>query len=420
MPEHEPTIAGRVDAVILDAAMRQALVATRSLGHSGLSVGVVERRSATASRWSAPAFSSRWAALRSVVADFETDPDEYAKAVLELVQLHPGAVVVCCSDQSLGSIRPWRRAIEQHGSVALGSEAALAIAVDKVATIRLAAELGIAVPPTIVVRSPEEGREALREVGYPAVVKPAMSWSRERAGGRLLAREVLDDGEAEATLRSILGAGMPVHVQPWLGGARETVSVFRAGGKVTAAFAETALRTTPVLGGASVIRESIPLAPDLSGATLKLVDAMDLDGFSCVEFRRDADGNPQLMEVNARLPGSLELAVSCGVDFPLMLWQWATGRPVEAVEGYRTGLRMRWLTGDVRWLVETIRHGGRPDSLSSWKAISLFARSFGHVQAYDLVDLVDPKPALAEAARVVARAGRGFASVITGGNHGEN
>ena len=133
-------------------------------------------------------------------------------------------------------------------------------------------------------------------------------------------------------------------------GTREAVSVFYAHGKVWASFAQLAHRTTPVMGGISVVRESISMPAELESAALALVRAMDLEGYSEVEFRRDARGRPLLMEINARLSGSLEVAVRSGVPFPALLWQWASGEPLSPVSGYRTGIKMRYLKGDIKWL----------------------------------------------------------------------
>ena len=52
----------------------------------------------------------------------------------------------------------------------------------------------------------------------------------------------------------------------------------------------------------------MPMPSDSKAAAVSLIDAIDLEGYSHVEFRRDADGRPLLMEVNARLSGSIELA----------------------------------------------------------------------------------------------------------------
>ena len=133
---------------------------------------------------------------------------------------------------------------------------------------------------------------------------------------------------------------------------------------------------------------------DLESAALALVHALDLEGYSEIEFRRDATGRPLLMEINARLSGSLEVAVRSGVPFPALLWRWAADEPLSPVLGYRTGIKMRYLKGDVEWLRENIEsRGRRPDCVPPRKAIAIFARDFLRRQSYDYVDRGDLGPA---------------------------
>ena len=100
-----------------------------------------------------------------------------------------------------------------------------------------------------------------------------------------------------------------------------------------ASFAHTEHRTSPALGGASVLRESIPMPGDIFDAAVRLVKALGLQGLCGVEFRRNASNQPLLMEINARLAGEIETALVSGADFPLMTWQWATGQRVEQSAG---------------------------------------------------------------------------------------
>ena len=67
-----------IDALVVDAAQRQALVALRQLGMAGLSVGAVD------SDPRAPGLASRWSTVRQVVPGFADDPDAYIDAVLDL------------------------------------------------------------------------------------------------------------------------------------------------------------------------------------------------------------------------------------------------------------------------------------------------------------------------------------------------
>jgi hypothetical protein len=185
-----------------------------------------------------------------------------------------------------------------------------------------------------------------------------------------------------------------VVVQQWVGGQREEIDLFYADGRVWAELAQVAHRTNPVLGGVSVVRETIPMAPELRSSAVSLVQSLDLEGYSGVEFRRDDSGRPVLMEINARLTGGMELAGRAGVDFPTLLWRWAAGEPLVPAPGYRTGVRMRLLSGDFDWLWENLKHRDRPDGVPPSRAAGLFAREFFRRQAYDYLDRRDLRPAL--------------------------
>ena len=146
---------------------------------------------------------------------------------------------------------------------------------------------------------------------------------------------------------------------------------------------------------------------DLESAALALVRALDLEGYSEIEFRRDATGRPFLMEINARLSGSLEVAVRSGVPFPELLWRWAADEPLSPVVGYQTGIKMRYLKGDVKWLWENIEsHGQRPDCVPPRRALATFAKDFFRRQSYDYVDRGDLRPAFVALAREVNLARR--------------
>ena len=206
-------------------------------------------------------------------------------------------------------------------------------------------------------------------------------------------------------------------VQEWLPGAREAVSLFRAHGRVWARFAQVARRTTPPLGGNSVVRESIPLPADIAGNAERLVDRLDLDGYAEVEFRRGADGRAALMEINPRLSASVEVAVQSGVSFPRLLYRWAAGEELEPVDDYRVGVRARWLGGDLSWLKHCLAWPDDPDAPSRPKAIAQFAAEFLRPATYDYVTGGDLRPAAVAAVGKLraARRVRGVARSTHGG-----
>jgi glutathione synthase/RimK-type ligase-like ATP-grasp enzyme len=396
------------DVLVIDASMRQALVATRSLGRFGLRVGTAESPGLRHPRLRAPAFASRWSEWAAPLPSYYGNPDVYARSVLALAADHGAQVVIPSIDGSIEALRPWRSAFEQRGVVlALPAEPGLTVANDKERTLAAARELGIQGPRTVAISGPDDVRAALAEVGCPAVIKPTRSWTRQAStSARVIAKVVVDDAEAHRYVEELCQLGSSAIIQQWAGGQREAVNLFYAGGQVRAAIAQVAYRTAPVLGGVSVVRETISLSDELRAPAVALIEALGLDGYSEVEFRRDAAGRLLVMEINARLTAGIELAIRAGVDFPVMLWQWATGEPLPVQSDYRRGVRMRFLAGDLEWLWENIKCRGRPDSVPPARAALTFARDFLRRQAYDYVDRGDLKPAVLAFAHDMSEIGR--------------
>lgn len=183
-----------------------------------------------------------------------------------------------------------------------------------------------------------------------------------------------------------------------------------ADGEVWARFAQVAHRMYPPIGGSSVMRESVELPPDSADAAEALVRAIDLEGYSEIEFRRDAHNRPLLMEINPRLSASVEIAVQSGVDFPTLLFAWAAEAAPTRVTAYRRGVRMRWLGGDLRWLQAAMKTPGLPDVPPRTDALRAFAQDFVHPTGYDYVDRRDLRPALVAAGAPAIRALRRWAT----------
>ena len=272
-------------------------------------------------RFGVPTFASRWSEREHMLPSYHDDPTAYAQQLLDLVGQQSTRVPIPCMDGSIAALRTWRQSFEHHGvAVALASEAALDTANDKQSTLAVAAEHGIPRPRTVALNHLGDATTALADAEFPAVIKPTQSWvSNTGLATRVISRTVINRAEALDFLQELNDAGSSsAIIQQMATGAREAVSLFYAQERVWASFAQVAHRTTPVLGGVSVVRESIPMPLDLLSASETLVRALNLEGYSEIEFRRDAKGRPLLMEINARLSGSLELAVRSGVPFPAL------------------------------------------------------------------------------------------------------
>jgi predicted ATP-grasp superfamily ATP-dependent carboligase len=381
---------GLYDVLVLDAGLRQALATVRSLGSRGLRVAALEISDAAP----VPAFSSRWCQYKATCHS-HSGTEEYFTSLEQVLAATGARVLIPTADGTIAVIRRHREQLEQRVRIALAKEPALGIAVNKEQTLEIAKRLGLGVPHSVSIGAVSEVGAALREIGLPAVIKPTESWAGdEQHGIRIISRLVTTPEEARCAVGELTRFGGTVLFQQFLPGRRESVSFFYANGEIYARFAFWAKRTDPPLGGISVLRQSIAVPPDIGEQAERLVREIELEGYSQVEFRRDSAGKPYLMEINPRLNTAIELAVYAGIDFPYLLYQWANGGCIDVVKGYRTGIWMRHLGGDIAATLATVRQRGRPGVTPPARAFLEFCASFFVPMRYDYLDGRDPLPTM--------------------------
>jgi predicted ATP-grasp superfamily ATP-dependent carboligase len=375
------------DALVLEARLRQSLASVRSLGRHGLRVAALETYGGT------PTFSSRWC-QKGFVCPTDESTGAYLRFLEQIIDDADIRVLISSTDANAQLLSQHRDRLEKRVRIALACEPALSIALNKERTLEVAQQLGVQTPRGIMVRDASDIAPVLHEIGLPAIIKPTESWAWKNTQGMGLKSVLVTQlDEAKKALEDIHSAGVHTIVQQYLVGRREAVSFLYAHGRIYARFAQWAKRTMPPLGGTSVLRQSIDIPPDIGEQAERLIRAIELEGYSEVEFRRDHQGKPYLMEINPRLSASVEIAVRAGVDFPLLLYQWANGDQIDTVSNYRTGGWMRYLSGDVETTLSMLAQRGRPEMPSSTRALFDFFTSFLIPMRYDYLDWKDPLPA---------------------------
>ena len=378
------------DALILDARNRQSLAAVRSLGKRGLRVAALE------SGGGVPAFASRWCQRHIEAPSYEHSEQAYLARLEEVLDSTPVRVLIPTSDGTIALLRAHRDTLQDRVHIALAEESTLEMAINKQQTLDVARSHGLNVPRGVSVSDVNDEKAAIHEIGLPAIIKPAESWMRgEQGGSRDTARLVTTGDEARQAVEELLQRGAAsVLFQQFLAGDNEAVNLFYVGGKVYARYAMRTARTCPPIGGTTVMRQSITVPEDTGSQAENLVRAIGIEGYSNVQFRRDLDGKPYLMEINPRLNNSTELAVRAGVDFPYLLYRWAAGDTIDVVHGYRAGIWQRYLAGDIMTMMHTFLQRGRPGITPPARALGDFCGSFFRPTGYDSLDWDDPMPSL--------------------------
>jgi predicted ATP-grasp superfamily ATP-dependent carboligase len=191
--------------------------------------------------------------------------------------------------------------------------------------------------------------EKVINFGFPVVVKPNFSKIRTEKGwvgaGVHYAKNEMD-------LREILSLDIvkcfPFLVQERIEGPGVGVFLLMQNGEVIAKFAHKRIREKPPSGGVSVLCESIEPPTEGLETSIRLLTKLHWTGVAMVEFKIDREQNiAKLIEVNARFWGSLQLAISSGVDFPYLLYKLAIGDTIAEPPRYKIGTKSRWELGDL-------------------------------------------------------------------------
>ena len=200
------------------------------------------------------------------------------------------------------------RCFAHYGVPTVNHPDVVELAGDKILTSLRLHERGIPTPRTVVALSPEAAMRAIEEIGYPAVLKPAIgSW------GRLMAK-VDDAEEAEQILEHKAALTSPLHsviyVQEFVPKPDRDLRVLVVGDEVVAAmYRHSAGWRTNAARGATT--EATPLTPELSDLSLRAARAVG-GGVLAVDLMESPQGLT-VHEVNPT-PEFKALAAATGVD----------------------------------------------------------------------------------------------------------
>jgi hypothetical protein len=101
------------------------------------------------------------------------------------------------------------------------------------------------------------------------------------------------------------------------------------------------IRENPITGGPSTCARTIHQA-DLVYAGKRLLDGLNWNGVAMVEFKRNQEGKIFLMEINPKFWGSLDLAISSGVDFPLLVAEITLMNLDTPIKYHATASKFQW------------------------------------------------------------------------------
>jgi predicted ATP-grasp superfamily ATP-dependent carboligase len=336
--------------------MRIFLGVVRSLGRAGKEVH------AAPFHWPAPALKSKYITKVHHIRPYPDDPAGWPASVLEVLRKHSFDLVVACSDDR--AILPFHFHRDQFGEypIAVPGPEAVNVLFDKLQTRQLCTELSIPISAGAPLTPSDTAEELAARFGVPLVIKPRRSYWIEQFHSRGQVAVVASAAELEERLRA-LEDHSAYFVEAFFQGVGVGVSVLAHEGTILHAFQHRRLREGR---GGSSSRVSEPVNEDLYAACEAICRRTNLTGVCMFEFRYESNsGKWVLLEANARFWGSLPLAISLGVDFPLFLYDLLVHNIQHAQVEYPSGIVGRNFALDGRNLLSGVRDL-RPANLSSW------------------------------------------------------
>lgn len=318
--------------LVTDGIWRKTLAIVRALSCSGIKVGVGERT------WMAPALLSRCVNHRYVYPSLDRYPDAFLNWLLRTIKSHKYDVLIAPEEETSLLIAQHFADLSPHIHIPLAPYKTIAFARNKFNLLSHAHKLGIPCPNTRISNASEDDNCVDSEMSFPVVLKSVIG-----SGGRGI-RYIFDKDVFKAhcsAMRTKYGSFLIQEYIP--GNEHYGVSViFNNRNQMRSAFVHKKLRQYPITGGVSTYAVSVKF-PRLVEIAETVLASIKWYGSANVEFKIDQrDNKPKLMEVNPRLWGSMQLAVSSGINVPYLLYQLAMDGDIPACFEYKTEVKFRW------------------------------------------------------------------------------
>lgn len=359
---------------VTDGQWRKTLAVVRSLGKKGIKVTVGENiRLATS-------LFSKYATKRVVYPSPRTRPKVFIEYLIKELKEDSYDVLFPMEEETLLLVAQNKEKFSKLTYLLIPDCEKIEFARNKKNIIQKAQELDIPCPKTWFIGDIGEVERIAKEIQYPAVIKPQVSF------GSYGIKRVRNEKELVLKYKEVHRIYPRPLIQesiPQEGEAFGVSALFNKDSELRAVFVHKRLREYPVTGGPSTLRESVK-NPKVQEMGLRLLKALNWVGVAMVEFKVDPrDGEPKLMEVNPRFWGSLQLAILSGVDFPYLIYRMAKEGDIKPVLDYKIGVRCRWMfPGDFLHFFSNLRR-------FRWTPGFFNLRT-----NYDILSLRDPGPTL--------------------------
>ena len=272
---------------------------------------------------------------------------------------------------------------------------------DKTGMLKLARSCRVPVAPYETVEDLGGLSAALKNIGYPVVIRPMDSTLR-LFGKKAI---TLDN---ETCLQQWFPEWPEAHsellVQEKAPGIRHNMYFAAVDGKLLK-YLHTRIDRTDRMDGSGLAVDGTTVNPDpvLQGFTADLAAGLNYTGIGCAQYLVDEHtGKAVFLEINSRIAGNHAVPEFCGLGLTEFMMQLATGKKIDQtdLEYGRPNVRYSWVVGDLEGLKLAIRNR----EIGLFQAMEWFGKCIttGFGSQLDMMfNRQDMKPALVSLLKVL-------------------
>ncbi|MBQ8422424.1 MAG: ATP-grasp domain-containing protein [Bacteroidales bacterium] len=366
--------------LLLDGEGVQVVCMARELNKLGCEV------SALCAQKVSSGYATKYLHHRYKSPDVRLQEEAFKSYFYEHLKEHKYDLIIPMGDVSAYFLSREKEAVEQQYDTpcAVESDATFELANDKQKLMEVCKRYDIVHPKTREL-SIESLDSVADYVGFPAMIKPNLS-----AGARGIVK-VENKGELHTKFPPIAKEFGKCTLQQYVEQPDYYYNVMlfrRRDGKTAASTVIKIRRFFPLKGGSSCYSETVE-HPFLLKQCERCLEKLNWHGFADFDVLEDkVTGELKIIEINPRVPSSLQASFAAGVNFAKIFVDEYLGSGAEVFDMsyYKVGQQVRWFGLDVMWfLMCPQRFSFRP----SW------FRFWGKNVSYHDGTLADPLPMIA-------------------------
>lgn len=372
-------------ALVANAGHPSSLAVIRSLGRKKIAVTGVSIK-----KGDAPLYS-RFCRNRVYYNTKRKSFEDYTDELLDIVKKdHYDVFIPVMGQKQLLLLLKSRDVFEKYTRIALPSLEQFSILNNKAEVAHLLSTHHIPGPYTYLIDSVDQLKKIKKEADFPVIIKPHIG---EGAEGVTTVFHPEDLFKAYYEIKEKYDR---VLIQEYLQGIKHTaVFLLNSQSEARMFFVHRAIREYPVSGGPTCFLESVKYDP-IYEYGMKLLKLINFSGLASMEFIIDQkDHLPKIIDVNPRIYGPIQCAISAGANIPYALYMMTKDGDIETDFSYREGVTCRHLLfQDTKHLISILKGVKSPKYQQGKVAALLNYLNFFRDDSYFILSASDPLPAI--------------------------